>query len=103
MAAAWKWGAVTNSSFPSSPPLKPQKPLKAQHRPVLPGRTQGTGKKKTSGVGAACRGWFGPERALSHWSLRQCFRVQLSLTPRSFRPGETSGETSTPQDDLGSG
>lgn len=97
--AAWKWGTVTNSSFPSSPPLKPQKPLKAQHRPVLPERTEVAGKKETSGVWAAFTAGLGIHRAISHWSLMQCVRDHLPLTARVFTPGEIL----TYQNDLGSG
>lgn len=38
VVAAWNWGAVTNFSFPSSPPPKPQKPLEAKCKPGLLGR-----------------------------------------------------------------
>lgn len=40
VVVAWNWGAVTNFSFSSSPPPKPQKPLKAQCKPALPGRAR---------------------------------------------------------------
>lgn len=48
---AWNWGAVTNFSFSSSPPPKPQKPLKAQCKPALPGRARLWGGER---VGLVC-------------------------------------------------
>ncbi|EDL38723.1 mCG1041502, partial [Mus musculus] len=33
------------------------------------GGPKAAGKKETSGVWAACRGWLGPEGAIFHWSL----------------------------------
>lgn len=51
MVVAWNWGTSHRLVFPSSPPSKPQKPLKAQCKPALPGRAWGCEGGKNVGSG----------------------------------------------------